>query len=469
MATQTRPFLTRGVALASAAAIAVATPAIAPNLAPTPTALSAAQVELTTFADLLSITPADWNNYFFVGWGGALGPINPDPEVLDPTYYVNCDYDCTIPGVSGLAYLALDALINGNGAGIQNVNGILEDPDLPYQPDPSQPDFNPYTTPPWGTSALNYFFEGSFSTGLQYIAQSPFAPGAPLANEQIFNAIALAFQGAYALTTLYVQALSTIAVLSLGLPLVGEYVYRGIGSYIGPAFSTVDSFYDYSFYAGISGILRYVGGVITTGGNPNPYPTPTPEPTAAVSAASVVAPVVAALKADAPKAAVEAPQADTGSPEAASSGDGAGSSAAGTEAPVADVEAPTAGDFAEADASATESTETPADTTAAVESPSSAVAETVAEAPARTAKRPVRNAVERATKKIASALGGSTSGAATGGAAESGATTGGAAAGGGAATGGAAAGGAAAGGAAAGSAADAGSDSADSDSADSAS
>ncbi|CAN1510948.1 hypothetical protein MCEMIE22_00792 [Mycobacteriaceae bacterium] len=466
MATQTRPFLTRGVALASAAAIAVATPAIAPNLAPTPTALSAAQVELTTFADLLSITPADWNNYLFVGWGGALGPINPDPEVLDPTYYVNCDYDCTIPGVSGLAYLALDALINGNGAGIQNVNGILN-PD--YDPDePIGPDNEEYLVQPWGTSALNYFFEGSFSTGLQYIAQSPFAPGAPLANEQIFNAIALAFQGEYALTTLYVQALSTIAVLSLGLPLVGEYVYRGIGSYIGPAFSTVDSFYDYSFYAGISGILRYVGGVITTGGNPNPYPTPTPEPTAAVSAASVVAPVVAALKADAPKAAVEAPQADTGSPEAASSGDGAGSSAAGTEAPVADVEAPTAGDFAEADASATESTETPADTTAAVESPSTAVAETVAEAPARTAKRPVRNAVERATKKIASALGGSTSGSATGGAAESGATTGGAAAG-GAATGGAAAGGAAAGGAAAGGAADAGSDSADSDSADSAS
>ena len=455
MATQTRPFLTRGVALASAAAIAVATPAIAPNLTPTPTALSAAQVELTTFADLLSITPADWNNYFFVGWGGALGPINPDPEVLDPTYYVNCDYDCTIPGISGLAYLALDAVINGNGAGIQNVNGILN-PD--YDPDePIGPDNEEYLVQPWGTSAVNYFFEGSFSTGLQYIAQSPFAPGAPLANEQIFNAIALAFQGEYALTTLYVQALSTIAVLALGLPLVGEYVYRGIGSYIGPAFSTVDSFYDYSFYAGISGILRYVGGVITTGGNPNPYPTPTPEPTAAVSAASVAAPVVAALKADAPKAAVEAPQADAGSPEAGSSEAGAGSSEAGTEAPVADVEAP-----AEADASATESTETPADTTAAVESPSSAVAETVAEAPARTAKRPVRNAVERATKKIASALGGATSGAATGGAAESGGATGGGAAAGGAATGGAAAGGAA----------EAGSDSAadsDSDSGDSAS
>ena len=73
MATQTRPFLTRGVALASAAAIAVATPAIAPNLTPPPTAVSAAEVELANFADLLSITAADWNNYFFVGWGGAIG------------------------------------------------------------------------------------------------------------------------------------------------------------------------------------------------------------------------------------------------------------------------------------------------------------------------------------------------------------------------------------------------------------
>jgi hypothetical protein len=463
------------VALASAAAIAVATPAIAPNLTPTPTALSAAQVELTTFADLLSITPADWSDYFFEGWGGAIGPIQVAPQTTEADYWIpDCNYDCTIPGISGLAYLALDALINGNGEGIDNTGGtILENPDLPYQPDPDEPNYNPYINA-WGTSALNYFFEGSFSTGLQYIAQSPFAPGAPLANEQIFNAIYLAFQGSYALTTLYLQALSTIAVLASSVPLVGEYVYRGIGSYIGPAFSTVDSVYDYSSYAGIPGILRYVSGVILSGGDPNPYPTAPPEPTAAVSAASVATPVVAALKADAPKAAVEAPQA-----EAVSSEDGAGSSEAGTEAPVADVEAPTAGDSAEADVSVTESTETPADTTAAVESPSSAVAE----APARTAKRPVRNAVERATKKIASALGGSTSGAATGGAAESGATTGGAAAGGaatggaaagGAAAGGAAAGGAAAGGAAAGGAADAGSDSAadsaaDSDSADSAS
>ena len=58
MATQTLPFFKTGAALASAAAIAVASPALAPNITPTPNALSAAQVELTTFADLMDIPSA---------------------------------------------------------------------------------------------------------------------------------------------------------------------------------------------------------------------------------------------------------------------------------------------------------------------------------------------------------------------------------------------------------------------------
>jgi hypothetical protein len=433
------------VALASAAAIAVATPAIAPNLTPTPTAVSAAEVELANFADLLSITAADWNNYFFVGWGGAIGSINVDPETTESDYWApQCDYDCLLPGIPGVTYLALDALINGNGAGIQNVNGILN-PD--YDPDePIGPDNEEYLVQPWGTSAVNYFYEAGLSTGIQYILQQPFAPGAPLANEQIFNAIKLAFQiGSGNLwITAYVNTLAAIAVLAEPIPVIGPYLYRGIGSYLGPAFVNIDTLYDYDNYAGIPGVLRWIGGVIATGGNPNPYPTfeSDPEPTAAVSAASVATPVVAALKAEVPKA---------------------------------DVEAPTAGDSAEAVDSATESTETPADTTAAVESPSSVVAETAAEAPARTAKRPVRNAVDRVTKKIASAVGGATSGAATGGAAQSDgaqsdAAQSGAATGGTAESDGAqsdeAQSGAADSGAATGGAADGGSDS-DSDSADS--
>ena len=75
MATQTRPFLMTGAALASATAIVAATPAIMPSMAaPAPLALSAAQaeVQLATFSDLLSITPEDWNYYFFDGWGQAI-------------------------------------------------------------------------------------------------------------------------------------------------------------------------------------------------------------------------------------------------------------------------------------------------------------------------------------------------------------------------------------------------------------
>ena len=55
MATRTNPLMTVA-ALATAATVAVATPALAPSITTaTPPALSSAKVELATFADLLSI------------------------------------------------------------------------------------------------------------------------------------------------------------------------------------------------------------------------------------------------------------------------------------------------------------------------------------------------------------------------------------------------------------------------------
>lgn len=459
MATQTRPFLMTGAALASAAAIVAATPAIMPSMtAPSPLALSAAQVELTTFSDLLSITPADWNDYLFVGWGGAIGPINIDPLNVANDYWLPlCNYDCTINGPSGLAYLALDALINGNGYGINAVNGILEDPSKPYQPDPTKPDYNPYAVEPWGTSAVNYFFEGgpagSPTAGFQYLIESPFLgepykePG-PLYNPQISALITELFRGTFIVTDLYTAALQTIAVLASGIPVVGEYLYRGIGSYLGPAFGNIDQFYDYSFYAGISGVLRYVGGVITTAGNPNPYPKPQPEPSAAVTADTAEQAVSAAAGAN---------DAAGGNAVAAASdaGGGSGAESTGTEA----VEAATAASAvaesspaetvpgaemsdAETDAAEAAATGATAAETAAVEAASStdtaaaaddkgteamlsslpdsvteAPAAAEAEAPAKSPKRPVRGALERATKRIASAIGGSRSGATAGGSA----------------------------------------------------
>lgn len=384
MATRTKPLIT-AAAFASAAAIAVASPAIAPNLTPAPAALSAAQVELTTFADLLSITPADWVNYAFIGWGGAIGPINVDPQTTESDYWApQCNYDCVKPGLPGLLYLGLDALINGTGAGVANVSGI---PNPQYDPTkPEGPGNYQYLQPgepgyvaPWGTSAVNYFFEGGLSTGVQYILQQPFATGAPLANQQIFDGIKLAFQlGSGNLwLAAYTQTLATAAVLANSIPLIGPYLYRGIGSYIGPAFVTIDTLYDYNTYAGIPGVLRYIGGVITTGGNPNPYPTaaPEPAPTAAVAALSSR---VAAVKSASPDTGTATPavvKAEVAAPKAG-------------ETPSAD-STPTAGGSAESSSTEAVSETTVPDTkptdtkavnsTPAVDSPSNAVADAASE------------------------------------------------------------------------------------------
>ncbi len=388
MATFTTP-LVSAAARATAAAVAVATPVIAPSIsAPAPAALSAANVQLTTFADLLSITPADWNNIFYTGWGGALQPINVDGD----QYYweAQCDQDCYIAGFSGLAYLGLDALLNGNGAGFQNVAGILEDPSKPYQPDPDQPNYNPYEVEPWGVSPLNYTFEGGAAIGLQYALSYPFlgepyrVPG-PLENYAITKAIELVFQGGFALTSLYVTALSLVAQAAINVPLVGEYLYRGIGSYLGPAFANIDDEFDYAGYAGIPGVLRYIGGVITTGGNPNPYPTTPPNAVAAVSA-------LAAAKAVTASTVVEATES--------------------VAATLADKPAETV--TVDSTPVSTPAAEAATDTTPAVDSPSAAVADSTAEAPAATAAseapsksatRPVRGALERAAKQGGSALG----------------------------------------------------------------
>lgn len=433
MATRTKPLIT-AAALATAAAIAVASPAIAPNLTPTPAALSAAQVELTTFSDLLSITPADWNNYFFVGYGGAIGPNQITPVETQPDYWLpNCNFDCTIPGLSGVSYLALDALINGNGGGIADLGN-------------------------WKISAINYLFEGGISSAVQYALQQPFITGAPLANPVIFNAIGVVFEGGYALTNLYYQALANIAVLANNIPLVGEYLYRGIGSYLGPAFQTVDSVYDYSNVAGLSpGVLRYVLGVLTTPvtitggplngitlpfGNPNPYPILPPEPAAAVAALSSP---VAAAKSASPDSGTATPavgKAEVAAPKAGETPSADPSPAAGGSSESTSTEA-----VSDTTVSDTNSADTkPADTTPAVDSPSSAVADSTADstpaatkpadapakatkpadAPAKDSRRPVRSAVERATKKIASAIAGPAAKAApaAGGSSDSGASAG---------------------------------------------
>jgi len=229
MATQTLPFFKTGAALASAAAIAVASPAIAPNLTPTPNALSTAQVELTTISDLMSIPAYEWSNVLFGQdpYGGAISTSQYSGLIIEP-YASSCTGSdgagvCTVGGVSGVAYLALDALINGNGAGWDNINGILENPDEPYQPDPDQPNYNPYTTPPWSVSAVNYLFEPQYyiqlgngsvfsfqsveaglSAATQYVLQATLGTAFP-ALSPVISAL---FYGPYLVTIAYTTALN---------------------------------------------------------------------------------------------------------------------------------------------------------------------------------------------------------------------------------------------------------------------
>jgi hypothetical protein len=449
MATRTKPLIT-AAAFASAAAIAVASPAIAPNLAPAPNALSAAQVDLTSFATLLSLTYDDYVTAFFQGYGYTLQPNQPDnPDWAAAYVGTGCNFSCAVVGPSGMAYMALDALLTGN------------------TPQTPQKDVN--------VAAVNYFFEGGFSSGAQYLVSAPFAnPASPLYNPNVAGAISLAFQGAYALTTLYIKALDTVALLAYnGVPVLGPYIYGGIQAYLGP--NTVDEFYgSYGLYAGLSGLLDWA----LLG-----FPVLPPPPTAAAAAASprtVAALATSALAATSAatdvvsatptateavsatpasvKAEVAVPKAgDTPAAEATSADSTpadstpavSGSTEAVAETAPADT---TPADTTPADTTPADTTPAdtkpadtkpadtkpadtkPADTKPAVDSPSSAVADTTpaatkpVDAPAKASRqpRPVRSAVERATKKIASAIGGAAAKAApaAGGSADSAASAG---------------------------------------------
>ena len=408
MATQTRPFFKTGAALATAAAIAVASPAIAPNLTPTPNALSAAQVELASFATLASLTYDDYVTAFFQGYGYTLTPNQPENIDWAAAYVgTGCDFSCAVVGLSGMAYMALDALITGN------------------TPQTPQADVT--------VRAVNYYFEGGFSSGLQYQVSEPFGnPNSPLYNPQIASAIALAFQGAYAFTTIYIQALKTIGLLAYsGVPVLGPYIYGGIQAYLGP--NTDDEFYGaYGLYAGLSGLLDWA----LLG-----FPVVPPTSAASTrSAAAVANTVVAATSAstDTVSATSASAEAEIKTPEAAAT---TGETVTPTDSTPTDstpaVSTPASGETPEStsteavsDSTPADTTPadtkpadtTPADTTPAVDSPSTAVADSTADAtpaatkpadaPAKAGKRPVRNAADRAVKKVASAISGAAKAAA---------------------------------------------------------
>jgi len=417
MATQTRPFLMTGAALASAAAIAVASPALAPNLTPTPAALSMAQVELTTISDVLSIPGYEWSDVLFGQnpWGGAVNNSNPIP--IQP-YANTCtnssgDGTCTVGGLSGVVYLALDALFNGNGTG--------------WTPSPdgcTTACTGGYNTWPQGTY-INYLFEPQYAVALgsgsiyaiqdtlagwsastQYILQATIGQAYP-ALQPVISAL---FYGTYDVTIIYRAALDAIAGAVSTVPLVGGVTANSIYAYLGQLLTPGGVPYQ----EGLSGILQYWGNLVTG---------VEPVPTASVATAAAVT-RAAATKATASVA---------GTVEAVTSA--VGDSVSATPH-AAEVEAPKAGDTTPAETGAdvspvssgsgeststdpvseTTSAETTAETTVTVDSPSDVVAYStagstpvatkLAGASAKVGKRPVRVAAERVAKKITSALGG---------------------------------------------------------------
>jgi hypothetical protein len=453
MATQTLPFFKTGAALASAAAIAVASPAIAPNLTPTPNALSTAQVELTTISDLMSIPAYEWSNVLFGQdpYGGAISTGQASGLIIEP-YASSCTGSegtgvCTVGGIAGVTYLALDALINGNGAGFDNINGILENPDEPYQPDPDQPNYNPYTTPPWSVSAVNYLYEpqyyiqlgngsifsfesvsAGFSAASQYVLQATLGTAFP-ALSPVISAL---FYGPYLVTIAYTTALNAVADAVVNVPLIGPFASNSILAYLGRLATETGALY----IEGLSGVLQYWGNIVT---GAEPFPTAATATTAAslapaARATSLVNSVAAVTStaADSATFVVEASEVEASEVEA--------SEVEASEVEASEVEAPRAGETGEDvtpvssgsdEGTATDpvSETTPVETTVTVDSPSDVVAYSTAdaaptatgpaEASTKTGKRAARGAAARVATKVASAIGAVKAGVAKAGAAQS--------------------------------------------------
>lgn len=427
MATRSKP-LVSAAALASAAAIAAAYPVMDPNFGvPTPLKLSQAAVQLTTLADVFTIPAVEWTDVLFgnTGWGGTLGPesygpafAEPQDAFLQPAYVnpwaANCNNNCFSAGLSGVAYMFFDALINGNGNGYddyENWNiGIVN-----YL-------FEPETT--WiiggGSSPTVQFVNNGFSAATWYALQGTLGQAIP----SLTIPIAAAFWGPTNLSVFYNLGLSVVAGVVSLVPGIGPFIGNSIFAYLGDLVipgSNPPAFYQY----GLSGTLNYWVD-IATGAVPWPSAAVAAPPAAATVAATTATEEVAAPVGDAK----ESGSGDSDSAKAApATSEGTEKSTPAESAPV---ETPTegtpAGTTAEStpvESAAEESTaETPAEAPAKVadavpaESTSDAVADVPAadttnsapaeapvEKPVKAPKRPVRDALDKVSKSIASAIG----------------------------------------------------------------
>ena len=407
MATQSRPFMNKGVALASAAAIAAATPAVMPTLDVPTHALATAEVQLANFADVLSVPAELWTDILFgsAAWGGFLSGENYGPEWAAPQTvalqagYVNpwalyCNAGCTVQGISGVAYLFFDALINGDGSGVGNAEnwniGIVN-----YLFEPSAT-----FVIGGGNSPSLEFVRAGFSAATWYALQGTLGQLVPA----LTIPIAAAYQGPYNLSVAYNLALSVVALGLQQVPLIGPFAGNSILAYLGdlPLPGATDLFYPF----GLSGTLNYWID-IATGAAPFPTTTAPVEAAAALVSATAsatstalksdVAEVTPAVEvADATPAATPAVGVADATP-AATPAVGVADATPAVETPAVETPAVEVAD-ASPIAEAPESVVTPA-----ADLPAAEVADT---APVRVPKRPVRSAVERVAKSVQAALGG---------------------------------------------------------------
>ena len=395
MATQTRPFLMTGAALATAAAIVAASPGLAPSASiASPNALSTAAYELTTFADVFTIPTDVWTNLLFstTDYGGFVGPEN-TPLAVEP-WATYCSYECTISGFSGALYLGLDALVNGNGNGWddrENWNvGIVN-----YL-------FEPTFARPVGGGGANFTIQtgtAGLSAATAYILQATLGAASPV----LSTFIEVAFYGPYLVTIAWEDFLNLAASAVSGVPVIGPFISDSILAYAGeleaPGSTPDDPLY---YTAGLSGILQYWINTFTGGTIPPPQTAAAVAAPLAARAAAAVTEAVTAPAADAATPAVEAME--VAPVEAGTVTETEGSASVDTpaadapeSAPV-EVAAPTAADV-KADAE-------PA------ESPSSAAADATSEegsaaasAPSKaTSKRPVRDAIAKVNTAVTSAV-----------------------------------------------------------------
>jgi hypothetical protein len=433
--------MNKGVALASAAAIAAATPAIMPTLDVPTHALATAEVQLATFADVMSVPAGVWSDILFSNtlWGyslsgGTYGPAWAAPQTvfLQPGY-VNpwagyCNNECAKGGITGVAYLFLDALINGNGLGYENydqwsigfVNYLLE-PIAAFAIGGGSSPFLEITNP--GLSAATWF-------ALQGTIGQAFP--------ELTVPIAALYWGPTNLSVAYNLALSVVALGLSAVPLIGPFLGNSVLAYLGdlqiPGTVQPDELY-YQF--GLSGTLNYWIDIAT---GAVPFPTGTVPPEAAPAAVEAPVTSVAAATstvADSATSAVEASAVEASEAEAS---EAEATEVEASEAEASEVEAPRAGETGEDvtpvssgsdEGTATDpvSETTPVETTVTVDSPSDVVAYSTAdaaptatgpaEASTKTGKRAARGAAARVATKVASAIGAAKAGVAKAGAARS--------------------------------------------------